>query len=251
MSLEPDHREPHEYAYRSEKLEEYGISDVAKLAKIESDREFNQMIFGPHLGGPKRTTPSDSQHRWFDQDVSLCPLFDDRAPVARGGANDPILAMGNWRSEHDDNWIRIECVADSGAAAPVAPPSMAPGVPIRESEGSREGRNFTTATGAPIKNLGEQELHIVTDNGLDTTVLFQLADVSRPLMSVSAICDKGNRVIFGKSGGVIQNIATGQEIPFERQGGIYALGIWLRGPSGSVPEATSAKAATTPGFTRS
>ena len=254
MSLEPDdssvdQREPHEYAYRSEKLEECGIDDVAKL---ESDREFNLMIFGPHLDGPKRAPPSDSQHRWFDRDSSLSPLFqDERAPVVRGGANDPILAMVAWRSEHDDNWVRIECVADSGAAAPVAPPSMAPGVPTRESEGSREGRNFTTATGAPLKNLGEQELHAVTDNGLDTTVLFQLADVSRPLMSVSAICDKGNRVIFGKSGGVIQSLATGQEIPFERQGGVYALGIWIRGPSGPSPVAAAAKVVTTSGFTRS
>ena len=70
-------------------------------------------------------------------------------------------------------------------------------------------------------------------------------------MSVSAICFKGNRVIFGKSGGVIQNIATGQEIPFERQGGIYALGIWIRRPSGPSPVATVATAATTSGFTKS
>ena len=77
---------------------------------------------------------------------------------------------------------------------------MAPGVAVRPSAGSGEGRIFTSCAGAAIPNLGEQELHVVTDNGMDRTVLFQLADVSRPLMSVSAICDRGNRVIFGRRG---------------------------------------------------
>ena len=149
--------------------------------------------------------------------------------------------------------MRIECVADSGAAAPVAPPNMAPGVAVRPSAGSREGRIFTSCTGAAIPNLGEQELHVVTDNGLDTTVLFQLADVSRPLMSVSAICDRGNRVMFGRNGGVIQNLETGQGIPFERQGGVYALGIWIRGPSSAAAPsnvAAAGAAGALSGFTR-
>ena len=55
----------------------------------------------------------------------------------------------------------------------------------------------------PIRNLGDQSLNVITDNGMDTTVLFQLADMSRPVMSVSEICDRGNRVIFGCGGGVV------------------------------------------------
>ena len=47
-------------------------------------------------------------------------------------------------------------------------------------------------------------------------------------MSVSAIYDKGSRAIFGRGGGVIVNLTTQQEIPFERRGGVYTLGIWIR-----------------------
>ena len=71
-------------------------------------------------------------------------------------------------------------------------------------------------------------LSAVTDDGTETEVLFQLADVSCPLTSVSQICDHGNRVIFGRGGGVIMNLETGQEVPFQRQGGVYALGLWMR-----------------------
>ena len=99
----------------------------------------------------------------------------------------------------------------------------------------------------------------MTDSGMDTTVLFQLADVSRPLMSVSAICDHGNRLIFGRGGGVIQHIESGMEVPFERKGGVYVLGLWLKGgakSSGAAATAaagvapTGAVASSGPGFTR-
>ena len=78
-----------------------------------------------------------------------------------------------------------------------------------------------------MPNLGEQLLRAQTESGEDTTVLFQVADVSRPLISVSAICEMGNRVVFGRGGGVIQNLATGIETPFERRNGIYHLNLWV------------------------
>ena len=58
-------------------------------------------------------------------------------------------------------------------------------------------------------------------------MLFQVAEVGKPLISVSAICERGNRVIFGKGGGVVQNLQSGREIPFYRKNGIYMLDMWL------------------------
>ena len=169
--------------------------------------------------------------------------FAPNAAPATSSPLEPIMAVDSWRSEHDQGWVRIEAVADSGAAAPVAPITMAPGLPTRSSAGQREGRSFFDASGGELKNLGEQELQVITDNGMATSMLFQLAEkVTRPLMSVSCICDKGNRVIFGRGGGVIQNLETGQEIPFERRGGIYVIGLWVRGaaaPSAGAPPAAA------------
>ena len=120
-------------------------------------------------------------------------------------------------------------MVDSGASVPVVPPSMLPNVKVIPSEGSRRGQKFTSASKHKLKNLGEQRAKAYTEQCEAAEVLFQIADVSKPLVSVSAICERGNRVIFGRGGGVIQNLETGQEIPFERKGGIYAIGLWVRG----------------------
>ena len=54
-----------------------------------------------------------------------------------------------------------------------------------------------------------------------------MAEVSIPLISVSAICERGNRVVFGRGGGVVQTIKTGLETPFHRRNGIYHLNLWV------------------------
>ena len=143
------------------------------------------------------------------------------------GADDPLLGCGTWQEDHGD-WARVNGVVDSGACKPVAPPSMAPGYPVRQNDASRAKKAYSSASGHPLYNIGEQLLPAMTDDGSETEVLFQLADVSCPLISVSQICDRGNRVIFGRGGGVILNLETGQEVPFQRVGGVYALGLWMR-----------------------
>ena len=145
----------------------------------------------------------------------------------------PAEILGfSWRSEpvvyDNKRWVKVESVVDSGASAPVAPPSMLPNVKIRPSEGSKRGQKFTSASKHKLKNLGEQKAKAYTETGEPTEVLFQVADVSKPLVSVSAICERGNRVVFGKSGGVVQNLASGSQIPFYRRNGIYILSMWLQ-----------------------
>ena len=121
----------------------------------------------------------------------------------------------SWRSEPETwehkKWVRVESVMDSGAAAPVAPPSMLPNVKVEPSPGSIRGQNFTSASKHRLKNLGQQKINAFTDEGDPTSVLFQIADVSKPLVSVASICERGNRVIFGKAGGVVQHLTTGKE----------------------------------------
>ena len=54
-------------------------------------------------------------------------------------------------------------------------------------------------------------------------------NVSRPLNSVGRICGIGKRVMFGKRGGVIWDIATNQVTKCSREGdGFYELNLWLK-----------------------
>ncbi len=56
---------------------------------------------------------------------------------------------------------------------------------------------------------------------------YQIADVSKPLNSVSKICDRGNVVTFHSRGGVIHNLTSGKRTQFGRQGNIYTLQTWV------------------------
>ena len=179
--------------------------------------------------------------RWFDECVlgfgSPLGEFDDLE-----GAGDQLLGCGSWQEDHGE-WVRVSGVVDSGACKPVAPPHMAPGFVIRPSPDSIAGKSYSSASGHGLKNLGEQALCAVSDAGVDMDVLFQVADVSCPLLSVSQICDQGNRVIFGRGGGVILNLATGLEVPFERRGGVYAIGLWIRRGDPQVAQENAKQAA--------
>ena len=63
---------------------------------------------------------------------------------------------------------------------------------------------------------------------------YQMADVTRPLNSVSEICDaggvEGQHVVFGRYGGCIINLDTGRRTPFSREEGIYILDTWTKPP---------------------
>ena len=101
-------------------------------------------------------------------------------------------------SRNDAGWVKVEAVMDSGCNQSVAPPEMCPDYEIRESPGSKRGQNFVSASKDVIPNVGEQVLNVVTEDGSEGKVKYQIAEISRPLTAVSDVCDAGNRVIFGK-----------------------------------------------------
>jgi hypothetical protein len=143
----------------------------------------------------------------------------------------------------EKKWARLEAVIDSGAAESVAPASMAPWVPLTPSEGSRRGQCYMSANGAKLPNMGEKRFTMMTGEGNMAEATFQVAEVTRPLCSVTKICDRGNRVVFDAKGGYIENFATGVQTRFSRQNNVYVMDMYLE-------EGTTTTTATTSGFTR-
>ena len=140
------------------------------------------------------------------------------------------------RLEGTDRWMakctetgftRIRSVLDSGATDSCAPHAMCAEIRSRESEGSRRGQMYTAAGGKRLANEGEKEILMVTPDGEAVTTNWQTVDITRPLSSVRQICMQGNRVVFGASGGVIQNLETGKETAFGIEDNVYVLDLWL------------------------
>ena len=124
-------------------------------------------------------------------------------------------------------WVKIDAIVDSGASDSVGPTGLAPWIKTRDSEGSKRGQNFHTACGGEIPNEGEKAIPIVTREGRKGMANFQCADVSRPLMSVSRICDQGNCVVFTATGGYVVD-KKGNKTVFGRKNNVYVLDMWTK-----------------------
>ena len=179
-----------------------------------------------------RTTLKVDMRQMFSEDEpspTLQPLTID----PESGCPEPLALNMAWKDETDPEWTRLRTVMDSGAAESVGPPSMAPGVPIHESPGSRRGQAYIAAGHERIPNMGQQVLSVVTNEGHEAQALYQIAEVTRPLTAVGSTCDRGNVVIYGPHGGCILNLESGVQTDFTRRGGIYELDLWMRTtPSG-------------------
>ena len=123
-------------------------------------------------------------------------------------------------------YVKFSSVMDSGSTDHVVNRSVIPEVPVKPSPGSRRGQVYSAAGGKGIPNEGEQVLPLLTNEGSAATLVYQVADVRRPLCSVARLCDRGNRVVFGAGGGIVQNRITGRCTPFHRDGSIYVLDLW-------------------------
>ena len=133
----------------------------------------------------------------------------------------PICAIKAKPKPEFDKYRKIQILVDSGAAENVLPPDLFPGMEVREGEAKRNQVKYMTADGNEIPNLGELDLAFRTFEGHKCGIRFQLADVKRPLLSVTALTSKGNTVTFNESGGTIVSQDGKQRIEFQRQQGVY------------------------------
>jgi hypothetical protein len=123
----------------------------------------------------------------------------------------------------EDGEIIIEVTIDSGSVEHVMNREEVPTCAVLESPGSRMGKNFMAANGTKLPNEGEFHLEVHPEGsmkGLNAVV--QAANVTRPLFSVSKICDAStdtevtfnSKICQVKKGGRL--VAT-----FYRKGGLY------------------------------
>ena len=116
----------------------------------------------------------------------------------------------------------IEAVVDSGAEDSVTPPNLFAG-PVAPSPMSRAGRNYRAANGSPIPNLGQMIAHFRDGEGRACGIPFQVAEVERPLISVSRMAAAGCRVSFQENTGEILHVASGRRLPLVRRNGVYIV----------------------------
>ena len=150
------------------------------------------------------------------------------AILCRDGLPEPLVAPLSTAARSEI----IEAVVDSGAEDSVAPPGLFPGE-VLPSPMSREGRRYRAANGSPIPNLGQTLAHFWDADGAVCGIPFQVAQVERPLISVSRMAAAGCRVSFEGDAGEILHVASGRRLPLVRRSGVYVLELRVIPASGT------------------
>jgi len=174
-------------------------------------------------------TMERDQEASFTTDEFFKELFSEEADICEEVGDGSASAEDLYINEDEWEDIMMTVTADSGAGNHVCSREDAPGYSVQPSEGSKRGTGFVGVDGVRIANEGEVELNLAGPQGKFKST-FQVAKVTRPLMSIARICDRGHRVVFEKSHASVLN-AQGQEIcRFARRGNLYMIDVKLKAP---------------------
>jgi len=135
---------------------------------------------------------------------------------------------GNINSAEEE--LEITVTLDSGAVDHVIATDHLPGsAEIGSVTGSRIGKSFVAANGIPMETFGECILQCRNQDG-STCSSFAVTEVTRPLESVSRMCDQGLEVLFTKTEAKVRDAQTGKFIAsYPRRGGLYTRTVKAKG----------------------
>ena len=125
------------------------------------------------------------------------------------------------------NWERVKVTVDSGAVLSVMPKHVASVYDVEETSLSRTNANFLAADDTVIKNHGQRRVNAVDDKWKQTSMHFQVADVSKTLASVRELDASGHITMMGNNSGYIKNIKSGKTILLYAEGGEYKFDLWV------------------------
>ena len=155
----------------------------------------------------------------------LDEVAEAACPVLTDDGGDEVLAADTWF----DTVIHI--TLDSGCCEHVMDFTDAPWYHayIVQSAGSKRKQNFVVGNSQKLPNEGEIHVNL-SSNGTPLRSVFQVAEVTRPLMSVGRVCDQGVDCLFKKDYAVIIDEGSREVCRFERVGGLYVTKLDLKRP---------------------
>jgi hypothetical protein len=139
-------------------------------------------------------------------------------------------------SDEIPEYMDVDVAVDSGAGDNVLAAVDVPGHKVQESPGSIRGQQFKGAGGHVMANEGQMVLAMLAptegDNHNEVDVTWQVADVCRPLLSVSKICDKANHTVtFDAKRAVVRDTKGRIVCTFMRKGNLYIGRMKVKNPS--------------------
>ena len=85
------------------------------------------------------------------------------------------------------------------------------------------GLHYVAANNARVPNQGQSKLKFMSSEGIVASILFQIAAINKPLVSVSKLIDEGHDVVFKLSGSYILHKESGKKIMLKRERGVFII----------------------------
>ena len=146
------------------------------------------------------STPQSAQHM-----PGTYPNLSVLQYVSKPGQLSPVS---------EPEWMEIELTADSGACDTVIPENCCPSIRMVPSAASIIGIEYEVANSATIPTVGERHCLMWTESSEEVMgIVMQVADVHKPLLSLSRCADLGFHCILGKKAGCLECQTTGHIIP--------------------------------------
>jgi hypothetical protein len=150
------------------------------------------------------------------------------AITANNIPNSSIMGLGS--TVNKKGLVKLKVMGDSGAADCVLPATLFNEVPINTT-GAKVGRNYTAADGKHIANMGVRTLVGTTAEGSRRSIAFEVAEVTRPLASLSKIVKAGHRIVLEGSGGYIENTVSKERTAMYLENEVYVFDLYVDIPA--------------------
>ena len=123
--------------------------------------------------------------------------------------------------------IRKGLTVDSGAADHVMPVGWLILLAVLQSVGQRMGLHYVAADGTRIPNVGQQLVKFMTVDGTWCELMFQLAAINKPLVSVSKLIEQGYKVIFDEDKSYIIHKKSKKIIKMRKEKGVFVVDAYI------------------------
>ena len=161
-------------------------------------------------------------------------LFDDLILAAFGNesGNDGTekslsIAQKVKRKLMDMVKIKKGLTVDSGAAHHVMPIGSLLMFLVVKSIGSMRGLHSVAADGTRIPNVGQQLIKFMNLGGTWAQLLFQIAAISKPLVSMSKLNEAGCKVVFDENNFYIMHKKTKRVIKMKKEKGVFVIDAYV------------------------
>ena len=161
-----------------------------------------------------------------EEPIRLCPFLDIIKPKTVNNIN------GQEPSYDTNGYRKVRVLFDTGAGESVAPSDEFVEFPTQESEGSRRGWAYECANGKEVENEGQKVVNAVTEEFQSRACIFQVAAVTKPLMSAAQVTRAGFLAILDGPGGnsYLLHKKTKARTALKLENGVYCLDLWIKNP---------------------